>query len=127
MLSLLCANASLFHSADGNAYVDLTTGEPYNANRRSAIGDAIDADPLTMCVRAIMAEDGPGQARHPICCVLLPLSRRVHRQGSQTGQKNPRALAGRLRRSQPIPEGNWDRNRLQPRRTFRPHHHHGFG
>jgi hypothetical protein len=71
----------------------------YTANRKAAIEGIIDADPSAACVRELMTEHSSwtGSAAD-----LLRVS--VER-GSQTSDrtrwpKNPRALAGHLRRSQ---------------------------
>jgi hypothetical protein len=72
----------------------------YNANRRRAVEDTIEADPVAACVRRIMT----GQARWVGTASDLlkatavggyPLAGRI-----ADWPKNPRALAGRLRRSQ---------------------------
>jgi hypothetical protein len=73
----------------------------YAANRRIAIDDAIDADPVAACVRALMARRG----------VWIGSATELLRTGAAMGDdglsmrgadwpKNPRALAGRLRRAQ---------------------------
>jgi hypothetical protein len=78
-----------------------TFGRAYQANRRTAIESIIDADPVAACVREIMAERGSwtGSAAD-----LLRLGVRRSSDGisrNRTGwPKNPRALAGRLRRVQ---------------------------
>jgi hypothetical protein len=72
----------------------------YDANRRRAVEDAVEADPLAVCVRAIMAK----QARWVgTASDLLDASTICgdHMAGRiMDWPKNPRALAGRLRRSQ---------------------------
>jgi hypothetical protein len=78
-----------------------TFGRAYEANRRAAIEGIIDADPLAACVREIMAERGSwtGSAAD-----LLRAGADYGSDGTarkNTGwPKNPRALAGRLRRAQ---------------------------
>jgi hypothetical protein len=72
----------------------------YEANRRAAIDDIIDADPIAACVREIMAE-------RSTCGTAADLLRAGAERGvdwissDRTGwPQNPRALAGRLRRAQ---------------------------
>jgi hypothetical protein len=72
----------------------------YNANRRRAVEDAVEADPVAACVRKIMAK----QARWVGTASDLLDAAAVcgdHLAGRIVDwPKNPRALAGRLRRSQ---------------------------
>ena len=72
----------------------------YDANRRRAVEDAVEADPLAACVRRIMAK----QARWVgTASDLLDASAVCgdHLTGRiMDWPRNPRALAGRLRRSQ---------------------------
>jgi hypothetical protein len=78
-----------------------TFGRAYEANRRAVIECIIDADPLAACVREIMAERSSwaGSAAD-----LLRAGADYGSDGTSrknTGwPKNPRALAGRLRRAQ---------------------------
>ena len=78
-----------------------TFGRAYEANRRAAIEGITAADPVAGCVREIMAERSlwTGSAAD-----LLHLGAGCNSNGtSQAGigwPKNPRALAGRLRRAQ---------------------------
>jgi hypothetical protein len=78
-----------------------TFGRAYEANRRAAIESIIDADPVAACVREIMAarSSWTGSAAD-----LLHAGAGRSSEGSSrdtTGwPKNPRALAGRLRRAQ---------------------------
>jgi hypothetical protein len=78
-----------------------TFARAYAANRRAAIADAVDADPVATCVRALMAERGSWACR---AADLLPAG--ADRSGDGTSNpgrgwlNNPRALAGRLRRAQ---------------------------
>jgi hypothetical protein len=77
-----------------------TVMRAYETNRKAAVADAVDADPVAACVRKIMAERSTwtGSAAD-----LL-------RDGGNVGgddvlrwdgwPKNPRVLAGRLRRAQ---------------------------
>jgi hypothetical protein len=78
-----------------------TFGRAYQANRRTAIESIIDADPVAACVREIMAERGSwtGSAADLLRLGLGRSSDGISR--NRTGwPKNPRALAGRLRRVQ---------------------------
>ena len=78
-----------------------TFARAYAANRRAAIEDAIDADPVAACVRELMAERGSwtGSAADLLRVGADRSSDGIARGG--TGwPKNPRALAGRLRRAQ---------------------------
>jgi hypothetical protein len=72
----------------------------YDANRRRAVEDVMDADPVAACVRRIMAK----QTRWVGTASDLLNASAVcgdHLAGRITDwPKNPRALAGRLRRSQ---------------------------
>ena len=78
-----------------------TFGRAYEANRKAAIGGIIDADPVAIRVREIMAERSSwtGSAAD-----LLRIG--AHRSNADISRdrmgwpKNPRALAGRLRRAQ---------------------------
>ena len=66
-----------------------TFARAYAVNRRAAIENAIDGDPLAACVRELMAERGSWRGS---AADLL--------RGETGWPKNPRALAGRLRRAQ---------------------------
>jgi len=75
-----------------------TFGRAYEANRRAAIEDIIDANPVAACVREIMGERGSwaGSAGD-----LLRAGGSRNSDGTSSDwPKNPRALAGRLRRAQ---------------------------
>jgi hypothetical protein len=77
-----------------------TFARAYAANRRAAIADAIDAEPVATCVRELMAERSfwAGSAAD-----LLRAGAGRSRERIPTGTgwpQNPRALAGRLRRAQ---------------------------
>jgi hypothetical protein len=71
----------------------------YAANRKAAIEGMIDTDPIAACVRELMSEHNAwtGSAAD-----LLRISvERTRQTGDNTGwPKNPRALAGHLRRAQ---------------------------
>src|SRR5262249_1998909 len=78
-----------------------TFARAYAENRKSAIEDIIDADPVGTWVRAIMAErstwTGTAAGLLRAGAVYSADSGSIH----QTGwPQNPRALAGRLRRAQ---------------------------
>jgi hypothetical protein len=78
-----------------------TFGRAYEANRRTAAETSIEADPVAVCVREIMAERSSwtGTAADLLRAGAGPNSNGTSRDG--TGwPKNPRALAGRLRRAQ---------------------------
>jgi hypothetical protein len=78
-----------------------TFGRGYDANRRSAIEGIIDADPVAACVRKLMAERGSwtGSAADLVQAGGSRNHDGISRDGSGW-PKNPRALAGRLRRAQ---------------------------
>ena len=75
------------------------TTRAYTDNRKAAIEGMIDADPITACVREFMSERSSwiGSAAD-----LLRVSvERTRQTSDRTGwPKNPRALAGHLRRAQ---------------------------
>ena len=78
-----------------------TFARAHAANRTTAIEDAIDADPVAACVRELMAERGSWAG----CAadLLRVGADRSHNGvivGGRDWPKNPRALAGRLRRAQ---------------------------
>jgi hypothetical protein len=78
-----------------------TFARAYEANRRAAIESVVDADPVAACVREIMTERSAwtGSAAD-----LLRAGADHSGDGTARGSpgwpKNPRALAGRLRRAQ---------------------------
>jgi hypothetical protein len=72
----------------------------YDSNRRRAVEDAVEADPLAACVRRIMAKQTRwvGTASDLLNAVGIGGD---HLEGKIADwSRNPRALAGRLRRSQ---------------------------
>jgi hypothetical protein len=77
-----------------------TFARAYAANRRAAIKSIIEADPVATCVRTIMAERSSwsGNASD----LLRLCAERAHEDASMNPPwaRNPRALAGRLRRAQ---------------------------
>jgi hypothetical protein len=73
----------------------------YNENRRRAVEDALEADPVAACVRTIMAKRAKwsGTASD---LLRAAIGENELRGNGADWPKNPRALAGRLRRSQPF-------------------------
>jgi hypothetical protein len=72
----------------------------YDANRRRAIEDAVEADPVAACVRRIMAKQTrwvgtASELQNATACGGHPLAERI-----PDWPKTPRALDARLRRSQ---------------------------
>jgi hypothetical protein len=78
-----------------------TFARAYRANRTAAIENAIEADPVAACVRALMAERGSwtGSAADLLRVGVDP-SRTGGSMSHADWPKNPRALGGRLRRAQ---------------------------
>jgi hypothetical protein len=76
-----------------------TFARAYEANRRAAIESMIDADPVASCVREIIAQrkTWTGTAAE---LLALGVRRPGDRLSWRSWPKNPRALAGRLRRAQ---------------------------
>ena len=77
-----------------------TFARAYEANRRVAVESMIDADPVASCVREIMAQRKTwiGTAAELLSFgVGYPTGDRIP---WRSWPKNPRALAGRLRRAQ---------------------------
>jgi hypothetical protein len=80
-----------------------TFARAYQANRKAAIECIIDADPVASCVREIMAERSSwtGTAADLLRAGADRSGDDIYR--DSTGwPRNPRALAGRLRRAQPF-------------------------
>jgi hypothetical protein len=75
-----------------------TFARAYAANRRAAIESIIEADPIATCVRAIMIDRAiwSGSASD----LLRLCAESARDESGTTWAKNPRALAGRLRRAQ---------------------------
>jgi hypothetical protein len=73
----------------------------YNENRRRAVEDALEADPVAACVRTIMAKQAKwsGTASDLLHAAVGQHKHNLPGNGADW-PKNPRALAGRLRRSQ---------------------------
>jgi hypothetical protein len=72
----------------------------YAANRRAAIESIIEADPIANCVRAIMEDRTMWTGSASDLLRLCAESAREDISGGTSWAKNPRALAGRLRRAQ---------------------------
>ena len=71
----------------------------YTANRKSAIDGVIDADPVAACVRELMSDHSfwTGSAAD---LLRISIERRRQTGDRSSWPKNPRALAGHLRRMQ---------------------------
>jgi hypothetical protein len=78
-----------------------TFAHVYASNRGAAIEDAIDADPVAACVRELMAERSSWAGR-AVDLLRVGADRIRHDAiaGGPDWPNNPRALAGRLRRTQ---------------------------
>jgi hypothetical protein len=72
----------------------------YAANRRAAIESIMEADPIATCLRSIMADRTTWTGSASDLLRLCAESARESPPGSIAWAKNPRALAGRLRRAQ---------------------------
>jgi hypothetical protein len=72
----------------------------YAANRRAAIESIMEADPIATCVRSIMADRTTWTGSASDLLRLCAESARESPPGGVAWAKNPRALAGRLRRAQ---------------------------
>ncbi len=77
-----------------------TFARAYAANRRAAIESIIEADPLANCVRTIMSERSSWAGNASDLLRLCAENAREDVSMSPPWAKNPRALAGRLRRAQ---------------------------
>jgi hypothetical protein len=77
-----------------------TFARAYAVNRRAAIESIIEADPLATCVRTIMGERTTWIGTASDLLRLCADSAREESCISPPWAKNPRALAGRLRRTQ---------------------------
>ena len=99
-----------------------TFARAYAANRRAAVEDAIDADPVAACVRELMAERSSWTGSAADLLRADADCRNAFSRSRPGWPKNPRALAGRLRRAQTsLRTGH--RDCLQSRRTGREPHH----
>jgi hypothetical protein len=72
----------------------------YAANRRAAIESIIETDPIATCLRSIMADRSTWTGSASDLLRLCAESARESPPGGIAWAKNPRALAGRLRRAQ---------------------------
>ena len=77
-----------------------TFARAYTANRRAAIESIIEADPIATCVRAIMVDRPMWTGSASDLWRLCAESVRDDISRGPVWAKNPRALAGRLRRAQ---------------------------
>jgi hypothetical protein len=77
-----------------------TFARAYAANRRAAIESIIEADPVATCVRSIMVDRTVWTGSASDFLRLCAESARDNCSSGPTWAKNPRALAGRLRRAQ---------------------------
>src|SRR5262249_29377811 len=77
-----------------------TFDRAYAANRRAAIESIIEADPIATCLRTIMADRTTWMGSASDLMRLYAQSTRDDISTGGTWTKNPRALAGRLRRAQ---------------------------
>jgi hypothetical protein len=77
-----------------------TFARAYVAHRRAAIESIIEADPLANCVRTIMGERTSWAGSASDLLRLCAESAREDTSLSSSWARNPRALAGRLRRAQ---------------------------
>ena len=77
-----------------------TFARAYAANRRAAIESIIEADPIATCLRTIMADRSMWMGSASDLMRLYAQSARDDLSTGGAWTKNPRALAGRLRRAQ---------------------------
>jgi hypothetical protein len=77
-----------------------TFARAYAANRRAAIESIIEADPIATCLRTIMADRTTWMGSASDLMRLYTQSARDDVSTGGAWTKNPRALAGRLRRAQ---------------------------
>jgi hypothetical protein len=77
-----------------------TFARAYVANRKAAIESVIEADPIANCVRALMVERSMWTGSASDLLQLCAAGVRDDTSGGPAWAKNPRALAGRLRRAQ---------------------------
>jgi hypothetical protein len=78
-----------------------TFARAYDANRQAAIEDLIDADPVAICVRRLMAQQASwaGTASDLLRAATYLIGDEVSKNGADW-PKNPRTFAGRIRRAQ---------------------------
>jgi len=72
----------------------------YDANRRRVVEDAVEADPVAACVRRIMARQTRWVGTASELQNATASGRHTLAERATDWPKNPRALAGRLRRLQ---------------------------
>src|SRR5262245_10635287 len=77
-----------------------TVARAYAANRRAAIESIIEADPVAMCVRALMTDRTTWSGSASDILGLCAEHARADVSSGTSWTKNPRSLAGRLRRAQ---------------------------
>jgi hypothetical protein len=77
-----------------------TFARAYAANRRAAIESIIEADPLATCVRTMMADRTVWTGNASELLQLCAENAHAEISNAPSWAKNPRALAGRLRRAQ---------------------------
>lgn len=77
-----------------------TFARAYAANRRSAVESIIEADPLATCVRTIVRERSSWSGSASDLLRLCGEQTHADASTSLPWARNPRALAGRLRRAQ---------------------------
>jgi hypothetical protein len=77
-----------------------TFARAYAANRRTAIESIVEADPIATCVRALMTDRTMWIGSASDLLRLCAEAARDVTPGGLAWAKNPRALAGRLRRAQ---------------------------
>jgi hypothetical protein len=77
-----------------------TFARAYAANRRAAIENIIEADPVATCVRSIMGERSSWSGSASDLLRLCAQQAHADVSMSPPWARNPRALAGRLRRAQ---------------------------
>jgi hypothetical protein len=77
-----------------------TFARAYDANRRAAVESIIEADPLATCIRTIMSQQHMWMGTASDLLRLCADSTREDASMVPPWAKNPRAVAGRLRRAQ---------------------------
>jgi hypothetical protein len=77
-----------------------TFARAYAANHRAAIESIVEADPVAMCVRTLMIDRTMWTGSASELLRLCAEHARVDISNGSAWAKNPRALAGRLRRAQ---------------------------
>ena len=77
-----------------------TFARAYAANRRAAMESIVETDPLASCIRTIMCERSTWRGSASDLLRLCAQRAQEDASMSPPWAKNPRALAGRLRRAQ---------------------------